>query len=225
MERVRPSVTVPGPLVLASTSEARRRLVGRLFQGAGSLAGVELVTAAPTCDEAAIHGRTPDQTALLRAFAKAESVRAQFPRSAWITGSDQLVDLDGRILGKPGTTERACAQLAELAGHTHRLVTAVVVLGPDVRESRVVVCRMTMRALSPDEIAAYVAADAPEACAGSYKFECGGRALFESVQTTDESAIEGLPLVALSGMLAPLYDGRETPSRGTDVPPQTSPAP
>lgn len=205
-----------GPLVLASTSEARRRLAMRL--------GLDFVSVAPTCDEAALHGRTPDQTALLRAFAKAESVRGAHPREAWIVGSDQLVELEGRILGKPGTTERACAQLAELAGRTHRLVTAVVVLGPDVRESRIVVSRLTMRALTAAEIAAYVAADAPEACAGSYKIECGGRELFSSVVTPDETAIEGLPLVALSGMLARLRGGTVGASR-SGSPPQASPAP
>ncbi len=208
-------------LVLASTSEARRRLAARL--------GLDFVCVAPTCDEQALHGRSPDQTALLRAFAKAESVRGQFPRSAFVVGSDQLVDLDGRILGKPGSTEGACAQLAELAGRTHRLVTAIVVLGPDVRESRVVVSRMTMRSLSAAQIAAYVAADAPEACAGSYKIELGGRALFSAIASADETAIEGLPLVALSGMLAPLYDGglRGGPAtaRKPGTPPEASPAP
>jgi septum formation protein len=204
------------PLVLASTSEARQRLMARL--------GHPFETVAPTCDEAALHGRTPDETALLRAFAKADSVRAAFPRSAWIVGSDQVVDLDGRLLGKPGTPERACAQLAELAGRTHRLVTAVVVLGPDVRESRMAVCRMTMRPLSASEIAAYVATDHPEHCAGSYKFECGGRALFDRVVTTDESAIEGLPLDLLSGMLGGLRGGVAV-ARGPGIPPQASPAP
>lgn len=180
-------------LVLASTSEARRRLVARL--------GLEHVAVAPTCDESALHGRTPDETALLRAFAKAESVRGSFPREAWILGSDQVVDLDGRILGKPGTPERACAQLAELSGRMHRLVTAVVVLGPDVRESRTAVSRMRMRALTADEIATYVALDRPEHCAGSYKIEEHGRALFTSIETQDETAIEGLPLGLVSGML------------------------
>src|SRR5207342_1831575 len=106
---------------------------------------------------------------------------------------------------------------------THRLVTAVVVLGPEVRESRIVVSRLTMRPLSEAEIAAYVAADAPEACAGSYKIECGGRALFAEIAASDESAIEGLPLVALSGMLAPHFDGGLTggvPARGIGSPPK-----
>ena len=205
-----------GPIVLASTSEARRRLVARL--------GIDVVFAAPTCDESAIHGPTPDQTALLRALAKAESVRESFP-DAVVVGSDQVVDLDGKSLGKPGTAERACAQLAELSGRTHRIVTAVVVLGPATRESCVVVSQMTMRALAPSEIAAYVAADAPEACAGSYKLECGGRALFSRIETSDETAIEGLPLSALSGMLGALYDRDGARSRGPDVPPQASLAP
>ena len=130
-------------LVLASTSEARRRLIGRL--------GHEVTAVAPTCDENTLVARTPDDTALLRAFAKADSVRSLFPKTAWIIGSDQLVDLEGRILGKPGTTERARAQLAELSGRTHRLVTAVVVLGPPVssggpgRESRIVVSRTDIK--------------------------------------------------------------------------------
>jgi septum formation protein len=210
-------MSVGGPLVLASLSEARRRLIGRLAQDLG-LGPVEL--AAPSCDESALHGRTPDETALLRAFAKAESVRERFGRGAWVVGSDQLLDLDGRILGKPGTTERACAQLAELAGRTHRLVTAVVVLGPDVRESRIVVSRMRMRPLTSAEISDYVAADAPEACAGSYKIECGGRALFTEIVTSDETSIEGLPLDALSGMLAGLHGG----SSSRRSPPSAAPA-
>ncbi len=197
-------------LVLASTSEARRRLLARL--------GIEHVAVAPTCDEQALHGRTPDETALLRAFAKAESVRGSFPREAWILGSDQVVDLDGRLLGKPGTEERARAQLAELSGRMHRLVTAVVVLGPDVRESRIVVSRMRMRPLTEAEIAAYVALDHPEQCAGSYKFELHGRALFASVETSDETAIEGLPLVAVSGMLG-AFSERSARWRGGVVAP------
>lgn len=184
-------------LVLASTSEARRRLVQQL--------GLEVTCVAPTCDEHALHGRTPDDTALIRAFAKAESVRGQFPADAFVIGSDQLVDLDGQILGKPGTAERARAQLASLAGRTHRLVTAVVVLGPGVRESRIVVCKMTMRPLTEAEIAAYVVTDAPEHCAGSYKYEQTGRHLFASVRVDDETAIEGLPVGVLSGMLGPHF--------------------
>lgn len=223
--RLSPTMSA-GSLVLASTSEARSRLLGRL--------GHTFVAVAPTCDEAALHGRTPDETASLRAFAKAESVRGLFPREAWIIGSDQVVDLDGQILGKPETTERACAQLAELSGRTHRLVTAVVVLGPDVRETRLVVSRLTMRLLEAAEIAAYVATDAPEACAGSYKIECTGRALFSQIVTSDETAIEGLPLVALSGMLGPLLDGGLSDggrrggvatSRRSGSPPSASPAP
>lgn len=182
----------------------------------------------PQVDEHALHGRTPDETALLRAFAKAEDVRARVGKDAWVIGSDQLVDLDGDVLGKPGSPERARAQLARLAGRTHRLVTALVVLGPGVRESRVVVTRLTMRALTEAEIADYVAADRPEACAGSYKFESLGRALFTAISAGDETAIEGLPLGVLSSMLRPLRDawGRDG-SGGTRGrrPPEAAPAP
>jgi len=93
-----------------------------------------------------------------------------------------------------------------------------------VRESRIVVCRMTMRPLDAAEIEAYVARDAPEECAGSYKFERSGRALFASVVTSDETAIEGLPLAQLSGMLAPRFRAGAA-IRASDVPPEASPAP
>ncbi len=187
-----------GPIVLASTSEARRRLLAQIVDS--------FVAVAPTCDEDAIHGRDPTETALLRAAAKAESVRdlaphELVPRDAWIIGSDQLVELDGAILGKPGTEERARAQLARLAGCTHRLITAVVLLGPDSRVEHVAVHQLTMRPLGPEEIAEYVALDRPEACAGSYRFESRGAALMSTVLGGDRSAIQGLPLRALSAML------------------------
>ncbi len=130
-----------GPIVLASTSEARRRLLAQLVPS--------FVAVAPTCDEHAIVGADPRETALLRAVAKAESVRASVPPGAWIIGSDQLVELDGEILGKPGTQARACAQLTRLAGTTHRLLTAVVLLGPDAREEHVASHLLTMRPLTP----------------------------------------------------------------------------
>lgn len=182
-----------GPIVLASTSEARRRLLAQIT---GSFTCV-----APTCDEHAIQGADPSETALLRAKAKAESIRGSVPRDAWIIGSDQLVELDGVILGKPGTEERARGQLAQLAGRTHRLITAVVLLGPDVYEHHVAVHLLTMRPLDAREIAEYVALDRPEACAGSYRFESRGAALMSTVLGGDRSAIQGLPLRALSAML------------------------
>jgi septum formation protein len=189
---IAPSAT-PAGIVLASTSEARRRLLGEIV---GSF-----VSVAPTCDEHAIHGQTPSETALLRALAKAESVRASVPRGALVIGSDQLVELDGIILGKPGTEERACAQLGQLAGRTHRLITAVVLLGPDLREEHIAVHLLTMRPLDAREIAEYVALDRPEACAGSYRFESRGAALMSTVLGGDRTAIQGLPLRALSAML------------------------
>ena len=182
-----------GPIVLASTSEARRRLLAQIVP--------EFVAISPTCDEHAIQGADAGETALLRAFAKAESVRASFP-GGWVIGSDQVVDLDGAILGKPGTPDRACAQLAQLAGRTHRLLTSVVLLGPDSREQHLAQHRLTVRPLTHREIAEYVALDRPEGCAGSYRFESHGAALMSTVLGGDRSAIQGLPLRALSAMLA-----------------------
>jgi septum formation protein len=209
-----------GPIVLASTSEARRRLLAEIVASFRSVA--------PTCDEHAIHGADPEETALLRAYVKAESVRGPtahplVPRDAWVIGSDQVVDLDGAILGKPGTEERARAQLAALAGRTHRLITSVVLLGPDVREHHVAMHLLTMRPLSATEIAEYVALDRPEACAGSYRFESRGAALMSTVLGGDRTAIQGLPLRALSAMLlrsrgAPMDGPRSPMSAPTAAP-------
>ena len=181
-----------GPLVLASTSAARRALLERL--------GVSFDTLAPECDEERIRGATPADTARARAIAKAESVARSHPE-ATVLGSDQLVDLDGEIVGKPGTSERARAQLARLSGRAHRLVTAVALIGPGTRSVHVDTCTLRMRALGEDEIARYVSADAPEACAGSYRIESRGIALFEAIEGADHTAIVGLPLMQTAAML------------------------
>lgn len=181
------------PLVLASTSAARRALLDRLR--------LPYEAVSPRCDEEAITGQSPEETARLRAVAKAESVARERP-DAVVIGSDQVVDLDGELLGKPGTPERAEAQLARLAGREHRLITAVALVRSgaehDVRSS---VHRMAMRPLVGDEIGRYVAADEPSACAGSYKVESLGIALFEHIEGADWTAIVGLPLLAVSSML------------------------
>lgn len=184
-----------GRLVLASTSPYRRALLDRL--------GLAYTAAAPRCDEAAYAalGLPPDELATTLARTKAESVRGDFP-DALVIGSDQLLDLDGEVLGKPHTVDGARAQLARLAGRTHRLVTAVAVAHPDGRvDEHLEVHRMTLRPLSTDEIARYVEADRPLDCAGSYRIERLGITLFERIDGHDFTAIEGLPLVAVARIL------------------------
>ena len=194
------------PLVLASTSAARRALLDRLR--------IPYEAVSPTCDEDAIRGVSAEDTARLRALAKAESVARERAGSV-VIGSDQVVELEGELIGKPGSDAAAEAQLARLAGREHRRVPAVAMVGPAVLarsrtdrrevarepELATTVHRMSMRSLDSAEIGRYVAADDPSGCAGSYKVESLGIALFERIEGDDWTAIVGLPLLALSAML------------------------
>lgn len=183
------------PLVLASTSAARRALLDRLR--------IPYEVASPPCDETAIRAASAEETARLRALAKAESV-ARERAGAVVIGSDQVVELEGELLGKPGSAAAAEAQLARLAGREHRLVTAIAMVGPDASrapELATTVHRMFMRCLDRAEIGRYVAADDPSGCAGSYKVESLGIALFDRIDGEDWTAIVGLPLLALCAML------------------------
>ncbi|NCQ62278.1 MAG: septum formation protein Maf [Myxococcales bacterium] len=182
-------------LLLASTSSYRRQLLLRL--------GVDFECAHPDVDELALAcGITdPEQVARRLARAKAEAVwEAQ--ADAFVLGADQLVDLDGEILGQPGSVEAACAQLAAMAGRQHRLLTAVCLCVPG-RPTRELfdVHRMRMRALSREEIERYVAHDECLDCAGSYKVEGLGIALFDTIEGQDFTAIEGLPLMGVAALL------------------------
>lgn len=183
-------------IVLASTSRYRRALLERL--------GIPFDAIAPTCDEDAHPHLEPRPLAERLAREKAESVAAP---GAIVIGSDQVVDLDGEVLGKPGSAEAAQRQLARLAGRSHRLITAVAVRDVDrgVTVVDVDVHTLVMRPLDPRQIAAYVAHDAPLDCAGSYVFERRGIALFDRVEAdpeiADDTAIVGLPLMKLLRLL------------------------
>jgi septum formation protein len=182
-------------LILASTSPYRRALLERL--------GVPFEIAAPACDEDALKrsGLTPHEVAVRLAREKAQSV-ARTLKDAYVLGSDQLVDLDGEILGKPGTSDAAVAQLARMAGRSHLLVTAMAMVTP--RGSlleHLDVHTLTMRKLHDAEIRRYVAREAPLDCAGSYKIERGGIVLVERIEGDDFSAITGLPLLMLTTWL------------------------
>lgn len=182
-------------LVLASTSRYRRELLARL--------GLPFRAVAPACDEEALKlpGLRPEALAARLARAKAESLRATEP-GATLLGSDQIAALGDVVLGKPGTVARAAEQLALLAGRTHLLVTAIAVLHAGRVLEHVDVTRLSMRPLTREQIDRYLAADAPLDCAGSYKLEARGITLFERIESADHSAITGLPLIALTSMLA-----------------------
>jgi len=185
------------PLVLASTSRYRADLLARL--------GLPFRAEAPACDEDALKaqasGMDPQALAEALALAKAESLRARFPDAA-ILGGDQLAALDGEVLGKPGSAEGAARQLARLAGRTHALITAIALVIGERVIRHTEVARLTMRPLTADQIERYVAADDPADCAGSYKLERRGIALFSRIEAGDHTGIVGLPLMAITGMLA-----------------------
>ncbi|HEX6246058.1 MAG TPA: nucleoside triphosphate pyrophosphatase [Polyangiales bacterium] len=182
-------------LVLASTSPYRSDLLRRI--------GLTFEARAPACDEEALKraGEAPEAQAQRLALAKAESLAALAP-DAFILGGDQLVELDGEVLGKPHTVERALAQLRRMRGKTHRLLTAFTLLCPGgERVTHLDTHRLTLRALRDDELERYVARDQPLDCAGSYKIEALGITLCERIEGEDFSAIMGLPLMALARLL------------------------
>ena len=184
-------------LILASTSVYRRELLARL--------GIPFRCVAPRFDESELSrdGKTPRAVAEALAEGKAVSIAVLEP-GATVIGCDQLVALEGRILGKPGSLERAVEQLETLAGRTHELITALVVLRAGRTLRHTDVTRLRMRALTRPEIERYVKHDRPVDCAGSYKLEQQGIVLFESIESEDHSAITGLPLIRLTGLLRTL---------------------
>ncbi len=175
-------------LILASTSVYRRQLLERL--------GLKFECVAPGVDESTCPESIPLERARRLAYAKAVAVSAYY-QDAVVIGSDQVLDFDGLTLGKPGTDEAACLQLRQLAGREHRLITAVALSGPSGIWTHHDVTRLVMRPLSDREIARYVERDRPLDCAGSYKFESLGVALFSRIESEDPTAIVGLPLMAL----------------------------
>jgi len=184
----------PGQLVLASTSPYRRALLSRL--------GIPFRCVPPRFEESSLDcvERSPRAVAEALALGKAASIAAAEPEST-IIGCDQLVALDGRIFGKPGTADCAIEQLTAMSGRAHELITAVVVLQGEHQAAHTDITVLKMRPLNQDEIARYVARNQPFDCAGSYKIEEAGIALFETIATEDHSAITGLPLIRLTTIL------------------------
>lgn len=185
---------VTAPLLLASTSRYRRELLERLR--------IPFRCLAPMVEERGFKtaNAEPATVAAALALAKAESLTRIMPE-AIIIGSDQVVNCDGRILGKPGSRMKAIEQLARLSGRDHQLITAVAVCHAGRTLLHLDETRMTMRRLSPDAIIRYVDQDRPLDCAGSYRIESLGIALFESIVTDDHTAIVGLPLMTVADML------------------------
>ena len=181
-------------LILASTSAYRRELLARLR--------VPFEAVAPGCDEHRLHDEPAQALALRLAQLKAETVAARHPGSV-VIGSDQVAVRGAEILGKPGSAERCAAQLRQSSGHEVVFLTAVHVVdgSNDRAESHVDHTVVRFRALAADEIARYIAADAPLDCAGGFKAESLGIALFDRIDSSDPTALTGLPLIWVSAAL------------------------
>lgn len=146
-------------------------------------------------------GLSPRELCLKLAEAKALSLSDKCPDSL-IIGSDQLVELDGKILGKPGSFKKAFEQLSLMSGKTHFLHTSIAVLKSDHKPYlNLNTSKIELKELSSEEITRYLERDTPFDCAGSYKIEKAGLLLVNSLQTTDPSAIQGLSLIDLSNGL------------------------
>lgn len=180
------------PLILASQSPARKRLLKRL--------GFRFRAIPSHFDEESVRGAPRKKVAAL-ALAKARTLFERYPH-ALVIGSDQMLVLGRRVFGKPQTRQKAIEQLRAFSGKTAELLTAVALLGPRSKVSCFTnVTRMTFRKLSIQEITDYVDLDVPLECAGSFMFEKNGLRLFEKVETSDPTAIEGLPCLELASRL------------------------
>ncbi len=181
-------------LVLASTSRYRRELLSRL--------GLPFEVLAPDVDETPLVGELPSATALRLSRLKAQAAAASHP-DALIIGSDQVLMLGSEQLGKPGNYENAFAQLKKMQGREMVFHTALTLLNSHSGHSqtRDVPTVVQLRPLSDAQIAAYLEKDAPYDCAGSAKSESLGIALMTRMESTDPTALIGLPLIALTEML------------------------
>lgn len=182
------------PLILASTSPYRRELLARF--------AVDFEVEAPGVSEGHRSGESPADRALRLATAKAQAVSARHPH-ALIIGSDQVAALGAEVLDKPGDAARCRAQLTKLSGHSASFYTACVLLGaqPPVHLAHVDTTTVVFRQLAEAEIARYVEHERPFDCAGGFKAEGLGIALFEYIESQDPSALIGLPLIWLASGL------------------------
>lgn len=182
------------PLVLASSSPSRRVLLARL--------GMPFTIAVPDVDETRRPGEPPQELMIRLAEAKARAVAEKHP-NALIIGSDQVAYLDDTVIGKPGNRARAIAQLMRASAREVVFYTGLCLL--DAATGCTQLCcepfRVHFRRLSPARIEAYIDRERPFGCAGSFRSEGLGIALFERLEGEDPSALMGLPLIRLISML------------------------
>jgi len=181
-------------LILASTSRYRQELLARLR--------LPFEVIAPQVDETPLPDETPSALALRLATAKARAVTRLRP-GAVVIGSDQVADLEGEPLGKPGTHERAVAQLRRLRGRQVQFHTAVAVVrgAPAFERAMLASVSVAFRELDDDEIEHYLRTEQPYDCAGSAKCETLGIALLEAIESDDPTTLVGLPLIRTCELL------------------------
>jgi septum formation protein len=181
-------------LILGSTSPYRRELLARLR--------LPFDVVAPMVDETPRPGETPAALAQRLALAKARAVAALHPQAV-VIGADQVADLDGEPIGKPGTHERAVAQLRRMSGRTVIFQTALAVLRADTgfEQALLTPVRVQFRELADREIEHYLRLEQPYDCAGSAKSETMGIALLAAIHSDDPTALVGLPLIRTAELL------------------------
>ncbi len=181
-------------ILLASSSRYRRQLLSRL--------GLAFEHRAPDVDEAALPGETAEQLVSRLAKAKASALTHLYP-NALIIGSDQVAVLDNQIIGKPHTHERAQAQLHAASGKTVRFKTGLCLLNSSTGHSQLAVEELSVsfRLLTHEQIDQYLHREQPYDCAGSFKCEGLGIALFTGMTGNDPNTLIGLPLIRLTDML------------------------
>lgn len=182
-------------LILASSSPYRRQLFERL--------GLSFICISPDFDEAVPGSMPVAELVRHNTLGKAAGIARQY-REARVIGSDQLAVCGDSVLGKPGSHQKAVEQLSFLSGKPVDFLTGLALLHQGREQYACVPYRVVFRSLSTAEIEAYLHADSPYDCAGSFKSESLGIALFESMQGDDPTALMGLPLITLSRWLHPL---------------------
>lgn len=184
----------PGPfdeLLLASTSSARKALMDGL--------GLRYRAVAPEVGEDVPPGTPPQHAVAMLSERKARAVYSRFPR-ALVIGSDQLVSLQGQTLGKPADAQAARQQLGALRGKTHEILTGICVVGAGFVQTEVDVAKLSVLPLTDEELDGYVATGEWQGCAGGYRVEARGQAIFQRIDG-DRAAIQGLPMQRLTRML------------------------
>lgn len=185
--------TPPAPLVLASGSRYRASMLARL--------GLDFSIDPADIDERPMPDESPRTLALRLALEKARVVAARHPQ-ACVIGADQVAGLDdGRILGKPGSVERAVEQIREMRGRRVTWHSGIALIGPNLERNDVVDTQIDIRRLGDDEIQRYVEVDRPLDCAGAMRSESLGIALVDRMASDDPTALIGMPLIRIADWL------------------------